>query len=367
MKKREKNSHSRGTERIKIWKTLRWRLTFFVFGVTLCAGLLTFGVYGVLWQFFRKSPIMLALTVNPFFMMAVALLVSVIVGAVLAAIWGKYFLHPIRQLRQGMTEVKNGNFKVQIRVPNAPNGEIGILVNHFNDMVRELDGIELFRSDFINNFSHEFKTPIVSVRGFAQELQRTDLKEADRLEYAKIIADEAERLTNLSTNVLELSKLENQQIVTGKTKFRLDEQLRQCVLLLQNVWEKKNIEIIPELDEVWVNFNEDITAHIWNNLLSNAIQYTPMGGTVQVTLRVEPDAVKVKVSDTGIGMSEEVRERIFEKFYQGDRSHHSSGYGIGLTMAKRAVKLCGGNITVESELHKGSCFTVSLPIECEIP
>jgi len=227
--------------------------------------------------------------------------------------------------------------------------------------VRELDGIELFRNDFINNFSHEFKTPIISIRGFAKELQYGDPDPAQRQEYAKIIAEEADRLAKLSTNVLELSKLENQQIITNRTKFYLDEQLRQCILLHESEWSRKNIEIIPELAEVRIESNEEILSHVWMNLIHNAIKFTSENGTVTVTLTAGETHATVRISDTGIGMSEEVRAHVFEKFYQGDASHHRSGYGIGLTMAHRAATLCGGTITVESTPGVGSTFTVVLP------
>ena len=281
----------------------------------------------------------------------------------MAALFGFSHLRPIKRLIRATHEVKKGNFKVQIEEEPNPETEVGKLVADFNDMVRELDGIELFRNDFVNNFSHEFKTPIVSIRGFARELQREDLSPEQREEYLRIIVEESDRLARLSTNVLELSKLENRQIVSGKTDFYLDEQLRQCILLLEPSWSEKELEILPELEEVRIYANEEILAHIWNNLLSNAIKFTPTGGTVRVTLSADSSHVTVTVEDTGIGMSEEVREHIFEKFYQGDPSHHKKGYGIGLSMAQKAARLSGGEIRVESEVGKGSCFTVVLPRE----
>ena len=239
--------------------------------------------------------------------------------------------------------------------------EVGELIDNFNDMVRELDGIELFRSDFINNFSHEFKTPIVSIRGFAKELQQGDLSEEERQEYARIIAEEAGRLAKLSTDVLELSKLENQQIVGDKTAFYLDEQLRQCILRQEPLWTAKQLEILPELDAVRFCFNEEMLAHVWTNLLSNAIKFTPEGGTVRVVLLDEGESVLVRVEDTGIGMTPDVQAHIFEKFYQGDPSHHQKGYGIGLSLVDRIVRLGGGTVTVESEVGKGTTFSVRLP------
>ena len=274
---------------------------------------------------------------------------------------GIYYLHPLKRLIHAMGEVKKGNFKVQVTIEKEPRSEMGNLIASFNEMVRELDGIELFRSDFINNFSHEFKTPVVSIRGFARQLEKGDLSPEEQREYAKIIAEEADRLSILSTSILELSKLENQRIVTEKTEFYLDEQLRQCILLQENDWTAKNIEIIPELEEVLFYSNEEILSHVWTNLIHNAIKFTPENGSIRITLRADEKSVTVTVSDTGIGMTEEVREHIFEKFYQGDTSRHRVGYGIGLTMAHRATTLCGGTITVESAPGAGSTFTVTLP------
>ncbi len=344
------------------WRnTLRWRLTLFVFAVIVFAGLLTAAVCITAMTVFRRSWLASALMVNPFVMTAVLLCVCAIIGTLLTGFLGKYYLKPLKQLIAATKEVKKGNFKVHLDTDGNPQTEMEELIHSFNEMSRELDGIEMFRNDFINNFSHEFKTPIVSICGFAKQLEIEDLTPEQRLEYAKIIAEESDRLAKLATNVLELSRLENQQIVTDKQEFYLDEQLRQCILLQESLWTEKEIEIIPELDEVKLFSNEELLSHIWLNLIGNAIKFTPKGGTVHVGLKERADSVTVMISDTGIGMSDEIRSHIFEKFYQGDPSHHKSGYGIGLTMAHRAAVLCGGSIAVESTTGKGSTFSVTLP------
>ena len=360
MKRKTADNNS---EILKLTQTLRWRLTLFVFGVIMSAGMMTAAVCILALTLFRRTPLVVAIMVNPFFLVSTLLGICSLFGAIFAGFLGKYYLRPLKQVISATKEVKKGNFKVQVESKQNSLSEMGQLIDSFNDMVRDLDGIELFRNDFINNFSHEFKTPIVSIRGFAKELQQGDLSDEQRIEYAKIIAEESDRLAKLSTNVLELSKLENQQIVTDKRDFYLDEQLRQCILLLEAEWMRKNIEIIPELDEVRYHSSEAILAHVWNNLLSNAIKYTPEGGTVAVSLSATDSTVTVTVRDTGIGMSEEVKRHIFEKFYQGDPSHHRRGYGIGLTMAQRAASMLGGTITVDSTPNKGSTFTVRLPRE----
>ncbi len=349
-------------EQLRWRHTLRWRLTLFVFGIMIASGAITAMFYLTVMVLFAKTPIVIALTVNPLFLCIFLLCVSAAIGTFLSVLFGKLHLRPIKMLSDATKEVKKGNFKVQVETDDMPTEtEMGLLIESFNEMVRELDGIELFRNDFINNFSHEFKTPIVSIRGFARELQVGVLTPEQRQEYARIIAEESDRLARLSINVLELSKLENQLIVTDQTEFYLDEQLRQCILLQEAAWTKKNLEMIPELDEVVFFGNEELLAHIWTNLIGNAIKFTPDGGTVRVCLTATDDTVTVQVSDTGVGMSEEIQKHIFEKFYQGDASHNHSGYGIGLTMAARAATLCGGKITARSQEGKGSTFTVTLP------
>ena len=342
---------------VRAWHTLRWRLTLFVLGILVVSGILT-GALQLLMAVIFKGVL---LKLNPYIFLLITLGVCALIGTILAGLFGLYYLRPLKRLIAATKEVKRGNYKVSIPMEKNMESEMGSLVASFNEMVRELDGVELLRNDFINNFSHEFKTPIVSVRGFARELQREDLTPEQRREYATIIAEEADRLSRLSTSVLELSKLENQQIVSDKTVFSLDEQLRRCILLLEPQWSEKEIEMLPELEEVQVSTNEEMLAEIWSNLLSNAIKFTSRGGTVRVTLIAEEEFLRVSVSDTGIGMSEEVRSHVFEKFYQGDPSHHRTGYGIGLAVVARVVGLLGGSVTVESEVGCGSTFTVLFP------
>ena len=197
----------------------------------------------------------------------------------------------------------------------------------------------------------------------AKELQTQGLSEEQRREYATIIAEESDRLSRLAGNVLELSKLENRQILNDKAEFYLDEQLRQCILLFEQSWMDKQIEIIPELEEIKIYSDEELLSHVWNNLISNAIKFTPPEGKITVTLVRRDNLAVVTVADSGIGMSEEVKNHIFEKFYQGDPSHHHKGYGIGLSMVDRALRLANGKIEVESTPGVGSTFTVYLPLE----
>ena len=219
----------------------------------------------------------------------------------------------------------------------------------------------MFRNDFINNFSHEFKTPIVSIRGFAKEMQIEGVSDEQKMEYARIIEGESDRLAKLSSSVLELSRLEHQRIVTNRTQFYLDEQIRQTILLFENEWSEREIEILPELEECVVCFDEEMLALVWNNLISNAIKFTPDGGRIAVRMFLHEKTVTVEIEDNGIGMSEETCRHVFEKFFQGDPSHGRKGYGVGLAIVHRVIALCQGRVEVQSEENKGSLFRVTLP------
>lgn len=334
--------------------SLRARLVAYVFFIMTAASLFTSVLYVFLYSSGILRPMLFTHMMAPVWMVCV----SSIIGTVITAWLGRYYLSPITQVIRATSKVARGDFSV--RLPEDGQGEIHELICSFNRMTRDLGSIEMFRNDFINNFSHEFKTPIVSIRGFARQLQRDDLTEEQRREYATIIADEAQRLANLATNVLMLSKLENQQIVTEKTEFRLDEQLRTCILLLEKQWTGKELQLDVELEEVTCYANAEMLSQAWVNLLGNAIKFTPQGGTIGVTLLHENGGATIIISDTGIGMDAETQKHIFEKFYQGEASHHAEGNGLGLAMVKRIITLCNGKISVQSEPGNGTVFTVSL-------
>ncbi len=287
--------------------------------------------------------------------------IGCILGALLAAFLMRFYIRPLDDLVAATKKISMGDFSVRVDRKTHVS-EIGLLVDNFNIMAKELEGTEMFRSDFINNFSHEFKTPIVSIRGFARQLQSNDLNEYEKKKYAEIIAHESERLSNMATNVLLLSRLENQQLVGEKKPYFLDEQLRNCVLLFEKEWERKNIEIDIELDEIEYNGNEELMSHIWINLIGNSVKYTPDGGRIALRASIKNGEAVISVSDNGIGIKEEIMDRIFDKFYQGDDSHSESGNGLGLSLVKRIVELCKGRIKVISDVGKGTEFVVFLPL-----
>lgn len=302
---------------------------------------------------------------NAFLLIAAITLSCIIIGAVLAAITSNFFFKRLTKISEGMREIAKGNFKTRVKERDKKGAlsEFGELERTFNHMASDLDGIEIFRNDFINNFSHEFKTPIISIRGFARQLQSDSLTDEQRNEYVNIIVTESEKLVDMSANILLLSKLENQQIVSEQTEFDLDEQIRACILLLEKSWNDKNIELDIELDNIKYCFNEEMLSHVWINLFSNAIKFSGEGGRISCKLYENEGRVICAVSDNGIGMTCETKKRIFEKFYQGDTSHSSLGNGIGLNIVHRIITLARGEISVESEYGKGSTFTVILPIQ----
>lgn len=293
------------------------------------------------------------------FVVIIAFIVCIILGTVITAFISRTILQPIRDLNKATTEVARGNFSVRVREPL--DAEYGTLTRNFNRMVEELSGIETLRGDFISNVSHEFKTPLASIQGFAKLLQDDSLSDSDRCEYAQIIIDETTRLSKLASNILNLSKLENQTTIANKTRFSLDEQFRKIILMLEPEWSKKNINLDIALDDIYYFGNEELMGQIWQNIINNAIKFTPDNGVIKVQLYRTESNITVRISDNGIGISHEAKEKIFEKFYQGDHSRKTEGNGLGLALVKRIIDLCGGRIYVENLYEGGVCFVVELP------
>lgn len=282
----------------------------------------------------------------------------VLFSFLLSFFFSKLWLKKTEEVAHAAKEVAHGNYSVKVR-DNGRLGEISDLIRAFNDMTEELSHVEMFRSDFINYFSHEFKTPIVSVRGFARQLENPDLPEETRAEYLRIIIEECDRLTRLSQNVLLLSRLENQTIVTDIATFPLDEVIRHDLLVLERAWTEKEIDLEIDMDEVTYTGNQEFMSLLFSNLLSNAIKFSPRGGRISVLLKAEGSGFRASVGDCGVGMDEETVSHIFDKFYQGDPSHKSAGNGLGLSLVKRITELAGMEISVTSAPGEGSVFTVT--------
>lgn len=352
--------HRRMSDEEKRLRSINAYVVLFVFFIMVSAGIICVTIFNILNAF----GLMKHINVVPMLLPLIMLCACVIIGSVLSAMLSGILLRPLNDLKEGLLKVSKGDFSV--RLEENGNSELSRIQENFNIMVKELSNTELFRNDFINDFSHEFKTPMVSVYGFAKQLKKGGLTKEQEQEYIDIIINESQRLLNMSSNILMLSKLENQEIITDKKEFSLDEELRRCVLQLQEQWSAKDQEVIPELAEITYYGNSEMLKQVWLNVIGNAVKYTQNGGTVDVKLDINPKnekEVRVRIIDNGIGMDKATTERIFEKFYQGDSSHATGGNGLGLAMVKRIVELCGGRIIVKSELHKGTQFTVYLPIE----
>ena len=289
-------------------------------------------------------------------------LFSVVLGGGLSIIMSRFFLRPVTRMGRAMERVAAGDFTVRLDNPGAL-GEMRDSYAHFNTMTRALAATETLQSDFISNVSHEFKTPINAIEGYAMLMQDAGNDPALQREYADKILLSTRRLSELVNNILLLSKVDNQTMPLEKHPYRLDEQLRRAILLLERKWTQKQIEWDVDMDEATYTGNESLMLHVWVNLLDNAIKFDPVGGEIRLRLHCESTCIRITVSDNGPGIPKDQHSAIFERFYQADGSHKSEGIGLGLALARRIVRMCGGEISVSSEPGKGSCFTVELPRE----
>jgi len=270
---------------------------------------------------------------------------------------------PVKQITKAAEKIMQGDFSV--RVPKTGgfgmNDTFNQIIVCFNKMAEELSSIETLRTDFVANVSHEIKTPIAVIQNYAALLTQRKLSEEKRREYAKASMDATHRLTDLISNILKLNKLENQQIFPQFEVYDLGEQLCECLLGFEDLWEKKGLEIKSNImDGIMVKSDREMMRLVWNNLFSNSIKFTEEGGTVALSLHEENDIAVITVRDTGCGISKEVGTHIFDKFYQGDTSHASQGNGLGLALVKRVIDITGAEISVQSEVKKGSAFTVRI-------
>lgn len=301
---------------------------------------------------------------NPYGRVITALFASIVIGSIVTAICGRTILRPILNLSRATKEVAKGDFS--IRLPEEKGiAEFRELSGDFNRMVQELGGIKMLRDDFIVNVSHEFRNSLASVEGYTTLLQDADLTDLERNEYTSIIIESVRKLSVMSENILKLSKLENQGILEPPDEFDLDEQLRQALVLLEPQWSAKKLNLELDLNPVRITGCEEMIMQVWLNLFGNAIKFTPLNGEIFVSCATEDGNAVIKIADNGIGMSEQTKARIFEKFYQGDTAHMSEGNGLGLCLVKRIVDLCEGEIKVVSELEKGTAFIISYPV-CKV-
>ena len=267
---------------------------------------------------------------------------------------------PVKRITEAAEKIMQGDFSVRIQPLHGAGVEsFNQIIEAVNQMAQELSGTETLRTDFIANVSHELKTPLAVMGNYAAMLQCPGITEEEKNEYARSISEAARRLAQLITNILKLNKLENQQIFPQTAEYDLGEQLCQSLLQFEDAWEKKDLSIETDIQEdVRIRSDAELLSLVWNNLISNAVKFTPEGGTIGVSLKSEDNDVVVSVSDTGCGIKPEVGQHIFEKFYQGDTSHATQGNGLGLALVKRVVDILDGQIGVQSVYGQGSTFTV---------
>lgn len=287
------------------------------------------------------------------------LVVMVIIGCGISLCVNRIFLRPVSRLNRAMNRIMAGDFETRLEI-NSRVQEINDIYNNFNLMARGLGTMEMLQNDFVSNVSHEFKTPLNAIEGYVTLLEDRTLTYEEQEEYVEKILLNTHRLSELVGNILLLSKVENQAIQEKKNQYRLDEQIRQAILSLETKWTEREIEFDVDMDQVTYCGNESMMMHVWTNLIGNAIKFSPQGGCITIRLGQFGEEIQFLVADNGVGMTPEQQKHIFDKFYQADTSHKSEGNGLGLALVMRILKACGGRVSVQSELGKGSRFSVFL-------
>lgn len=293
------------------------------------------------------------------FRIALVLLSILVSSCMILALASNRMLKPILKLTEATQKLAKGEFDVKVDIKSRD--EIGILIKNFNRMAEQLGRMEYLQKDFIRNVSHEFKTPLASIQGFAKLLQNENLPEKDRLEFSGIILEETERLSQLSSKILRLSKLENQRELAAGQEFLLDEQIRSVIVLLEPKWRHKRLNFEVHMEKTPYVGDEELLLQVWINLIENAVKFSNPEGNITITAARSDHAVEVEITDNGAGMDELTQKKIFERFYQGNTSHSSEGSGLGLSIVKRILELNGGEIRVKSSPSQGASFLVKLP------
>ncbi|PEY34552.1 two-component sensor histidine kinase [Bacillus cereus] len=341
-----------------------WKVTGSIVGV--------FSTLIAMWSiaFFVSSNVLRAIKieVSPF----VTFLISDILGFLFVVLISMLIGILMRPKREAMVwsiiepiqKITKGDFSVKIRNEEQYDGEIGVLVKSINEMADELNVMERMRQEFVSNVSHEIQSPLTSIKGFARALQDDSLSDEKRKHYLTIIETETTRLSKLSQNLLKLTLLESEEYLPEHITYRLDQQLKQIVLNCEPLWSEKEIELELSLDKVYVTADKESMSQVWINLLHNSIKFTPSGGAIMIQLIRNGEQAEVHIRDTGIGISEEQKKHIFERFYKADSSRNRAhgGSGLGLPIVKKVVDLHQGEIRVESEVRKGTEFIVLIPM-----
>lgn len=333
--------------------SLRVRLVLLVSAELVCCVLVALGIWALLDEYIPMDSSVLLL---------IALLViSLLIGSVVTSFLSRLFFDPIKKLGNAMGQVADGDFSVRLEGRSSAR-EVQEVYSGFNLMASELASTEILQTDFVSNVSHEFKTPINAIEGYTTLLQDCENLNGDQQQYVDKILLNTKRLSTLVGNILLLSKIENQTIQTNQTKFRMDEQIRQSIVVLEPAWAEKDIEFDVEMDRVEYLGNEGLLHHVWDNLIGNAVKFDPPGGLVRIRLEKQRGQILFTVEDSGPGLSEEAQKHLFDKFYQADSSHKEEGNGLGLALVKRILAITGGTISAENRAQGGCKFTVILRV-----
>lgn len=347
--------HREAFERIRHQKnnlSLRVKLTLLVTAELVFSILIALGLATVFERFFLRYD-------SNLFLVIALLVISLLIGIFVTSQLARLFFDPIKKLQKAMEQVADGDFSVQLETKTSSK-EIREIYSGFNLMVHELAATEILQTDFVSNVSHEFKTPINAIEGYTTLLQGSETLDAEQEQYVDKILFNTKRLSSLVGNILLLSKIENQSIPTKQSTFRLDEQIRQSIVALESAWEPKDIEFDVELECIEYLGNEGLLHHVWDNLIGNAVKFSPLCGLITLRLAKFENTIIFTIEDNGPGLSDEALKHLFDKFYQADSSHKEEGNGLGLALVKQILLNTGGKIDAEN-LSAGGCrFTVTL-------
>ncbi len=337
--------------------------TYHLRGILTATFLLIISIYIVLIFAVRYVFYRLGITEKVFFNPTFVSYSIITLCVILAFVTYNYILNkilkPLTDLGNAAKKVGEGDYGIELSY-NGHVKELQNAINNFNKMSKEISSVELIRNDFIANVSHEFKTPLSSIMGYVTLLQDSDITEEEKSEYISKTFFNIEKLNDLTENILRLSKLENQNYPCQLSDYRLDEQIREAVVLLEPKWSEKNISFDIDMPEINYMGVQSLIFQVWVNIISNAIKFSGEGGIITISMKAKTDNIMVWFSDDGIGMTKETQEHIFDKFYQGDTSRRSQGNGLGLTLCREILNSCNGKIYVTSELGLGSTFMVEL-------
>jgi len=333
-------------------------LGFFLFSITI--GLTSSGSIAV-YYLVNKA------TNGNTLLVGLAVFATILVGGVLCSLADLYrrkkmVESPVKMILNATEKIASGDFSVKLTPMHDyyRYDEYDMIFENINTMTAELEKNELLKNDFISNVSHEIKTPLAVIQNYAKALSSDILSTEKREQYLSGLIVQTQKLSNLITNILKLNKLENQEIVPEIEEIDLAELVRVTTLQYENLIEKKNLELVCDIDEMKIVSSASLLEIVLNNLISNAIKFTDEGGKITISLKQNKTHAFIRVKDTGAGISNEVGQHIFEKFYQGDTSHSIEGNGLGLALVKKVIDLIGGEISVESKVGKGSTFIIKL-------